>query len=87
MAVLGAIIPSGTVLVPRLFARICHSVNMEWGVKESHVALIDLHNLENPILTFQTFKTIENFAEYSFIGQLNIIRNSGGLKTGLGQDA
>jgi len=25
------------VLVPRQFARVCHSVNMEWGVKENHV--------------------------------------------------
>ena len=27
-------------LPPRQFARICHSVNMEWGVKENHVAFI-----------------------------------------------
>jgi hypothetical protein len=32
------------VLVPRQFAHICHSVNMEWGVKENHVAVIALHN-------------------------------------------
>jgi len=31
------------VLVPRQFAVICHSVNMEWGVKENHVAVIALH--------------------------------------------
>jgi len=34
MAVLGTIVASGTVLVPRLFARIFHRVSMEWGVKE-----------------------------------------------------
>jgi len=62
MAVLGTIVPSGTVLVPSLFARICHSVNMEWGVKESHAVVIALHNLENSILKFQTLETIENFA-------------------------
>jgi hypothetical protein len=32
------------VLGPRQFARVCHSVNMEWGVKENHVAVIALHN-------------------------------------------
>jgi len=32
------------VLVPRQFAVVCHSVNMEWGVKEHHVAVIALHN-------------------------------------------
>jgi hypothetical protein len=32
------------VLVPRQFARIYHSVNMEWGVKENHAAVIALHN-------------------------------------------
>jgi len=31
------------VLVPRQFAHVCHSVNMEWGVKENHVAVISLH--------------------------------------------
>jgi len=31
------------VLVPRQFAR-CHSVNMEWDVKENHVAVIAFHN-------------------------------------------
>jgi len=32
------------VLVPRQFARICHSVNMKWGVEENHAAVIALHN-------------------------------------------
>ena len=32
------------VLVPRQFACICHSVNMEWGAKENHVAVNALHN-------------------------------------------
>ena len=32
------------VLVPRQFALICHSINIEWGVKENHVAVIALHN-------------------------------------------
>jgi hypothetical protein len=42
MAVFGLL--SLQVLVPRQFALVCHSVNMEWGVKESHVAVIALHN-------------------------------------------
>jgi hypothetical protein len=42
--------PSGTcaktlqVLVPRQFARVCHSVNIESDVKENHVAVTALHN-------------------------------------------
>ena len=32
------------VLVLRQFARICHSVKMEWGVKEIYVAVIAFHN-------------------------------------------
>ena len=42
MAVFGLL--SLQVLVPRQFARVCHSVNMEWGVKENHVAVIALYN-------------------------------------------
>jgi hypothetical protein len=28
------------VLVSRQFARVCHSVNKDWGVKENHVAKV-----------------------------------------------
>jgi len=31
------------VLVPRQFSDVSRSVNMEWGVKESHVTVIALH--------------------------------------------
>ena len=31
------------VLVPRQFAHVSRSVNMEWGFKENHVAVIALH--------------------------------------------
>jgi hypothetical protein len=31
-------------LVLTQFAHICHNINMEWGVKENHVAVISLHN-------------------------------------------
>ena len=40
MAVFGLL--SLQVLVPRQFAHICHSMNMEWGVKENRVAVIAL---------------------------------------------
>jgi hypothetical protein len=32
------------VLVPRQFACVCHSISMEWGVKESCVAVIAVQN-------------------------------------------
>jgi 4-hydroxy-3-methylbut-2-en-1-yl diphosphate synthase IspG/GcpE len=32
------------VLVPRQFARVCQSVNTEWGVQENHMAVIALPN-------------------------------------------
>jgi len=42
MAVFGLL--SLQVLVPRQFTLVCHSINMEWGVIENHVAVIALHN-------------------------------------------
>jgi len=36
---------------------------------------------------FEALETIENFAKISSIWQLNVIRNSGVLKTGFDQDA
>ena len=42
MAVFG--LKSLQVLVPRQFAIVCHSVNMQWGVRENHVAVTALHN-------------------------------------------
>jgi hypothetical protein len=42
MAVFGLL--SLQVLVPRQFAHFCHSFNMEWGIRENHVAVIALHN-------------------------------------------
>jgi len=32
------------VVVPRRFAWVCHSISMEWGASENHVAVIALHN-------------------------------------------
>ena len=45
------------VLVPRQFACVCHSVKMEWGVKENHVAVIALHNCRKSHL--QIFKLLK----------------------------
>jgi len=42
MAVFGLL--SLQVFVPRQFVRVCHSINMECGVKENHVAVIALHS-------------------------------------------
>jgi len=42
MAVFGLV--SLQVLVPRHFAQVCNSVNMQWGVKENHVTVIALLN-------------------------------------------
>ena len=55
MAVFGLL--SLQVLVPRQFARVCHSVNMQWGVKENHVAVIALHNCGK--LYSQIFKILK----------------------------
>jgi hypothetical protein len=42
MAVFGLL--SLQVLVRRQFALLCHSLNMEWGVKKNHMAVIALHS-------------------------------------------
>jgi hypothetical protein len=42
MAVFGLL--SLQVFAPTQFTHVCHSINMEWGVKENHVAVIALHN-------------------------------------------
>jgi hypothetical protein len=62
MAVFGLL--SLQVLVPRQFAHICHNINMEWGVKENHVAVISLHKFSN----FLILKTIENFLNDCLLG-------------------
>ena len=45
------------VVVPRLFAGICHSVNMEWGVMENRLAVIALHNCRKS--HFQIFELLK----------------------------
>jgi hypothetical protein len=52
------------VLVPRQFA-VCHSVNMEWGVKENHVAVIALHNWGK--FKYQIFKLLKPLKSESFV--------------------
>jgi len=73
-------------LVPRQLARVCHSVNMEWGVKENRVAVIALQNCGT--YCFQIFELLTplKIHDCSSVGQLNVTRSSGGLKTGLNQD-
>jgi hypothetical protein len=58
---------------------------MDWVVKENNAAVIALHNCGKSFSkNFELLKTIENFAN---VHLLNVMRNSGGLKTGLKQDA
>ena len=75
------------VFVPRQSAYVSHSFSIEWGCKENRVAVIALHKCGNQILKFLNSWNHWKFRKISSIGQLNIIRNSGALKTGLGQDA
>ena len=52
-------LPSLHVLVPRQFARVCHSMNMEWSVKENHAAVTALHNFGK--CYSQIFKLLKGF--------------------------
>jgi len=46
--------------VPRQFAHVSCSVNMEWGFKENCVDVIALHNVENHILKiFELLKRLK----------------------------
>jgi hypothetical protein len=81
MAVFGLL--SLQILVPRQFVRVCHKVNMEWGVMENHSAVIALHNCGKYYSQiFELLKLLK-----ISIRQLNTMRNSGRLMTGLSQDA
>jgi len=58
MAVFGLL--SLQVLVPKQFA-VCHSVNMEWGVQENHVAVIALQNWgKSKSQIFKLLKPLKN---------------------------
>jgi len=60
---------------------------MEWCVKENQVAVIVLQNYgKSYSQIFRTLKTIDNFAIVHLSGN-SVLRNFGGLKTGLSQDA
>jgi len=73
--------------VPRQFAHVSRSVNMEWGFKENRVAVIALHECgKSYSQIFELLKPLK-IREISSIGQLNVIRNSEVLKTAFGQDA
>jgi hypothetical protein len=81
MAVFGLL--SLQILVPRQFARVCHSVNMKRDVNLNHVVVTALHNYGKSYS--QIFKLLKPLK--ISIRQLNIMRNSGGLMTRLSQDA
>jgi hypothetical protein len=57
---------------------------MEWGFRENRVAVIALQKCRKS--DSQIFRLLKP-SKISSIGQLKVIRNSGALKTGLGQDA
>ena len=67
------------VLVPRQFARVCQSVNTEWGVKENHVAVTALHNCGKSHSQIVELLKPLKISQISSTRQLNVIRNSGGL--------
>ena len=74
--------------MPRQFAHVCHIVNTQWGFKENRVAVTALHKCgKNHFLKFSNSWNRWKFCDISFIGQLNVIRNSRVLKTRLGHDA
>ena len=55
------------VLVPRQFAHVCHSVNMEWGVKENHVAVIVLHRCrKSHSQIFELLKPLKNLRMFIY---------------------
>jgi len=59
MAVFGLL--SLQILVPRQFARVFHSINMEWVSRKTMWLWLPFTIVENPILKFLTLKTNENF--------------------------
>jgi hypothetical protein len=60
---------------------------MEGGFTENRVAVIALHkSRKSDSQIFKLLKELKISRNLS-VGQLNVIRNSGVLKTGLGQDA
>jgi len=75
------------VLVPRQFAHVSHSVNMEWCFKENHVAVNALHKCRKS--DSQIFKPLKPLKiSHNFVYRaINVIRNCGVLKTGFGYDA
>ena len=70
----------------RQFAHVCRSVNMEWGFKENRVAVIALYKCGKS--DFQIFKLLKSLkiSRNFFYRVINVIKNSGVLETGLGQD-
>ena len=55
------------VLVPRQFAHVSRSVNMEWGLKENHVAVIALHKCgKSDSQVFKLLKPLKNLRNFVY---------------------
>ena len=55
--------------MPRQFAHVSHSVNMEWGFKENCMAVIALHKHgKSDSETFKLLKPTEIFAKFCLSG-------------------
>jgi hypothetical protein len=60
---------------------------MDWGFKENRVAVTALHKCgKSDSQILKLLKPLK-IREIPSVGQSNVIRNAGVLKTGLGQDA
>jgi len=72
--------------VPRQFAHVSSSVNMEWGFQENRVVVNALRKCGKS--DSQIFKLLNplKISRNFVYRELNVIRNSGVLKTGLGQE-
>ena len=85
MAVFGLV--SLQVLVPRQFAVVCQSVNMELGVTYKHAAAIALLNCGNfRSQIFRLLKPLKILRMFIYLA-IKRYKESGGLKTGFVQNA
>jgi len=75
------------VLVPRQFAHVSPSVNMEWGFKENRVAVIALHKCRKSdsriLKLLKPLKTLRNFVYWA----LKHYKELWVVEDRLGQDA
>jgi len=75
------------VLVPRQFAHVCRSVNMEWSFKENRLATTALHKCgKSDSQIFKLLKPLKMSRNFIF-RSIKRYKELGVLKTELGQDA